>query len=186
MDKSSTTYKKVRNRSGFPIITVLALMAAALGSGMMVYGLVLELVYSADGVGAIVMGAFLGLAWFPGFFRSGIELDIAHRRFREYDGFRGSNKDQWIEIEEGDYLSIVGYSQGRGTRGLRASSFVHLAMSKVYFWSDDWHIEIFQGHYEDALQFAKTFGKETDLLINDINKDQHISGLSQGSNKGSW
>lgn len=179
-------YKRVRNRAGFPPVTILATVAGAIGTGMFFYGLWLQLFQRADGSSAIVMGLFMALGLFPAFFRSGIEVDRHKRRFREFDGFLGRDKDDWLNIEDGDYLSIVGFSQGRGAKTKRASTFIYVAVSKVYFWSGDYHTEIFQGHYEDALKFAKRFGKELGLGINDVNKDQNTPGASMGSNRGAW
>ena len=87
-------------------------------------------------------------------------------------------------MNDEDYVSIVGFSQTRTGSARGASSSITVCMSKVYFFSGNWHTEIFKGDYEDAVKVAELFAKTFGIEINDVNKDQEnvktgISGFNQ-------
>jgi len=187
MEKSkkqgSRKYVKLSGKVGLHLATITALIVGVSGVIMCVGGGIAMLFGYAGST--ILTGVFFSLALLPGLYRSGVELDIENKRFREYNGPLGRSKEAWIDVEEEDYLSIVGFSQSRGTVGgigrVPRRTAMTMSMSRVYFWSGEWHLEVFKGHYEDALVFARKFAKEYSLSINDVNKDQDLPEVSNPS-----
>ena len=128
----------------------------------------------------LIPGGLFSVGFLPALYRTGVELDTKNKRFREYTGTLGKKKEQWIDIEDDDYISIVGIKtayavglMGRSPATRRART-VLFPMSKVYFFSGDWHIEIFKGHYENAVPVANRFASTFGLEINDVYKDQNL------------
>lgn len=142
-----------------------------------------EIVSLASGdeisIPTIIFGLLISAAWLPALYQSGLELDAENKRFREFEGTLGSTKGQWILVEDGDYWSIVGINEARRMPGRVGVGSMHFGMSKVYFFSGDWHIEIFKGDYENAVAMAERLSEQFGIPVNDVNKDQNIS-TSQG------
>lgn len=179
MSEQKEDYIKLKGWSGFSFAAHLVPAVGALGLVLAVVGLY-QGAQSGDFSSAFA-GIFLSLLLLPAFFKSGMELDPKNKRFREFEGFLGNTKDPWIDVDQADYLSIVGFVQTQSGSGRRPSATVTTGMSKVYFWSGDWHLELFKGNYDQALKFAETFSGHFGLSINDVNKDQNLGGPSQGS-----
>lgn len=182
MENSTTEqkYLKMKGRAGFHFGTHAVMLVGFAGLLILILGILQSVFWVGDGVSTSMAGAFLSLLLLPGLFKSGMELDPESSRFREFDGFLGRNKDEWIAVERDDYLSIVGFTQTQSGSGRRPSATVTMGMSKVYFWSGDWHLELFKGDYDQALKFAEKFAGIYQLAINDVNKDQDLAGPSQG------
>lgn len=182
MENSTTEqkYLKMKGRAGFHFGTHAVMLVGACGAVIFMLGVLQTIVGVSEGLSSMLAGAFLSLLLLPGLFRSGMELDQENKRFREFDGFLGRNKDEWIDVGSEDYLSIVGFTQTQSGSGRRPSATVTMGMSKVYFWSGDWHLELFKGDYDQALKFAEKFAGIYQLAINDVNKDQDLAGPSQG------
>lgn len=119
---------------------------------------------------SMILGPLFCLAWFPALFRSGIELDSANRRFREYTGSFGNEKGAWIQVSDADYLSIVGVNEKRTSNGRSAVLTFNIRACKVYFLQGDWHVEIYKASYPEAKEFAQQFAEALNLEINDINQ----------------
>jgi len=170
----------MKGRAGFHFGTHAVMLVGLVGAAILGLGVLQMILGIEEGTSTSMAGAFLSLLLLPGLFRSGMELDEENSRFREYDGFLGRNKDEWIDVTRDDYLSIVGFTQTQSGSGRRPSATVTMGMSKVYFWSGDWHLELFKGDYDQALKFAKRFAGIYQLAINDVNKDQDLAGPSQG------
>lgn len=188
-EKHTGEYLKVPSKVGWQLATMTCLIAGIIGLLLLTGGVAAALIGYVESLDAILTGVFLSLALIPGLFRSGVELDPEGKRFREYNGTLGRSKEAWIDVEKDDYLSIVGFSETRGTAGfgrIPRNNKMTMAMSKVYFWSGDWHLEVFKGYYEDASEFAEKFAGEYGLSINDVNKDQDLPGASQSSYNGAY
>lgn len=165
---------------GFQLSTIVPLLIGSIGACLILGGLAMALVDGPENLFLLIPGVFMGWLLLPGLHRTGVELDPVNSRFRSYDGPLGRNKATWIEVEEGDYLSIVGFTQTRSGAGRRPSASVTLSICKVFFWSGDWHLEVFKGYYEDSKGYAKNFADAFGLLINDVNKEQSLPEVSQG------
>lgn len=128
----------------------------------------------------VVLSGFLSLLTLVGMMRTGLELDPENKRFREFEGFRGNKKDPWIDVGNGDYLSIVTvlqtvYGQDRTPMGNPGTA------AKVYFLSGDWHLEIFSGNLRESQEFAQAFSNELGLLVHDVTDNQDLPRRSQNS-----
>jgi len=172
----------LRRKAIINYTSALSLVIGSIGIGCLLNGMYeLFMVENPESVGLLITGTMLSVAMIPALHRSGIELDPMNKRFREYDGTLGRNKGDWIEVEKDDYLSIVGVNSthaGSGM-GMRVSR-ITMGMSKVYFFSGDWHVEVYKGHYEKATKFATTFASTFNLPINDVNKDQNLKTGQDG------
>lgn len=178
--KHSGKYLKMRGKGGIPYKSYLMLVLGV--GGLLIFSMgILELIF-IDGASfdLVMTGGLLSFLIVVSFFRSGIELDVENKRFREFEGILGRTKDPWIDVEDGDYLSIVGSIVTRAAEDHTPVS-TRSATSKVYFWSGDWHLEIFQGRYRESLAFAEKFGDIYNLPINDVNKDQDLPDVAQTS-----
>lgn len=179
---TSHNYTVLKHTKGLPIGKLLATAIGVFGVAVALGSLGSVLMNGLDGLVFVFVGAFLSFLLLPGLYRSGIEIDEENKRFRPYEGMLGNTKGDWIEIEREDYLAIVGVTEARSAGTLRTGvTQVNLAKSKVFFWSGDWHTEVFKGYYEDAGVFANEFAKPFGLWVNDVNKDQNIQGISQGA-----
>lgn len=149
------------------------------GVGIML--LLMGLANIADnGIGMLVIGGICSLALIPGLYQSGIELDKGARRFREFSGSLGKTKGVWIDVEDGDYLSVVGISESR-TANIRTGGASRIVgMSKIYFFSGDWHIELYKGDYENAITMARRIAQLFTIDVNDVNQNQRPASGQAG------
>ena len=116
----------------------------------------------------LVLGALLSFALVPGLYRTGVEADANARRFRQFSGTLGKKKEPWVEVEDGDYVSIVRVTQTLTPNGVEARWTPRtVAKSKVYFFNQDGHLELFKGDYERSLKLAQRMAERFNLNIND-------------------
>lgn len=128
----------------------------------------------------LIVGCPFCIAWLPASYRSGCELDPENKRFREYEGTFGRSKGEWIEVENGDYVSIVGVNEKILAQGRTSVSNFSMKACKVYYNSGDWHLEVFKSSYEEAKGYAQAFSDAFGLEINDVNKTQSIKSGTSG------
>lgn len=182
----ATSFEKIHRKSWLnPAVIICALVGIA-GLLLLLTGLVTIVIGLFDvklfiglGIIEVFIGGLISMIWIPALYQSGLDLDPKNRRFREFEGTLGKTKGDWIAVEEGDYWSIVGVSQSIHSPRRSGTASLHYGMSKIYFFSGDWHLEVHKGHYEDALKLATKLSEAFDTPINDVNKDQDI-GIAHG------
>ena len=161
-----------------PIVTI-QLLLAIFGTFCLIIYFTNSYLYEWLSQDYVQLSIYLGLptsvAWLPVVYRSGLELDLKNNRFREYHGTFGRKKDDWIEVDKNDYLSLVGVHETRRISGRFVMDTVDLPACKVFFLKDDWHIEIYKSKTKKAKKFANCFAGFFQIEINDLNKDQDIS-----------
>ncbi|MFY0675496.1 MAG: hypothetical protein JXQ87_19020 [Bacteroidia bacterium] len=129
---------------------------------------------------SLLIGTPFCLAWLPASFRSGCELDKENKRFREYEGTFGNKKGEWIEVDESDYVSIIGVNEKILAQGRTSVTNYNMKACKVYFNSNDWHLEILKSSYDHSKEYAKVFSDTFDIEINDVNKTQNLKSGGKG------
>lgn len=179
--KHSGKYLRMEGKGGINFQRYIMLGLGIVGLFVFVSSIFMLFVYGETTLISLIVGGALSLLILASFLRTGLELDPENTRFREFEGFLGKTKDAWIDVEDGDYLSIVGFTQTSSGSVRRPSASVTKGMCKVYFWSGDWHLEIFEGNYREALEFTEKFGAHYNLPVNDVNQDQDLPSGSQRS-----
>lgn len=180
MKKYSGKYQQLEGTGGVNLQRYLMLFIGIMGLFLFLVTMGALLLTGSAPLNGLIVGGFLSLLILASMVRTGLELDQDNRRFREFEGFRGRTKDPWIDVEDGDYLSIVGvietaYGEDKTPLSTRRSA------GKVFFWSGTWHLEVFKGNQKECQEFAETFSEAFDLPINDVMSDQDLPRNSQTS-----
>lgn len=170
-----------------PIVTTALIMAilGTLSFIVFVIGILGEILNSFKMPGPVIgfsllVGSPFCFAWLPASYRSGCELDAKNTRFREYKGAFGNKKGEWIDVSKSDYVSIIGVNERIRAQGRSTVTNYSIKSCKVYFNSNDWHLEVLKADYQYAKAFAKTFSGTFGIKINDVNSTQSLKSGAMG------